>query len=224
MWRGRLSYTAAQHSIESSGSAEDLLITTWRASSANVIEYLYSGARDFGGRCRKLCYTPFKAAAHTLHLTDCNSPSAFRTDTEISRTGPMKRERELQAWQPEAHADGAVNGNGVPASALGSPPRRGGGVDDLTFGSDAAGGPWDQFAANQRLFGVTTQFDEDAYTTKLDRSGKDFKDKEKRAERIAAEIMNVRFLWCSGFLPLVNFVLLKISVDLPLLVDIFCRW
>lgn len=135
-----------------------------------------------------------KPAAHpcTVLSAHYNSPPAFRTDTEISRTGPMKRERELQAWQPEAHADGVSNGNGVPAGTLGSPGRRGGGVDDLTFGVDAAGDKWDQFAANERLFGVTTQFNEDAYTTKLDRSGKDFKDKEKRAERIAAEIMNVR--------------------------------
>lgn len=44
---------------------------------------------------------------------------------------------------------------------------------------------------NEEMFGITTRFDENVYTTKLDRTGKDFKEKEKRAERIAAEITGV---------------------------------
>ncbi len=64
--------------------------------------------------------------------------------------------------------------------------------DDLTFGPNAGtGGTWDQFATNEKLFGVTTSFNEDEYTTKLDRSAKDFKEREKRAEKIAAEITGV---------------------------------
>lgn len=78
------------------------------------------------------------------------------------------------------------NGNG-PANANGA--HR---VDDLTFGPGAAGaGQWDQFAANEILFGVRTHFNEDEYTTKIDRTAKDFKDRERRAAKIAAEIEGV---------------------------------
>ena len=62
--------------------------------------------------------------------------------------------------------------------------------DDVTFGANS-GGTWDQFAANEEKFGITTRFDENVYTTKLDRSGKDFKERERKAERIAAEITGV---------------------------------
>lgn len=34
-------------------------------------------------------------------------------------------------------------------------------------------------------------FDEDLYTTKLDRNAPDFKEKEKRAQQLANEIMSV---------------------------------
>lgn len=105
--------------------------------------------------------------------------TAFRTDTEISRTLQQKRERELQAWQPDGSES---NTNNLKVGM-----QRG---DDVTFGP-GTGGSWDQFATNERLFGVTTRFDEELYTTKLDRSGKDYKEREKRAERIAAEITGV---------------------------------
>ena len=59
-------------------------------------------------------------------------------------------------------------------------------------------GPWDQFAANEKLFGVKTQFDESLYTTKLDRSAADFKEREREAQRIANEIIGVRSpLYCT---------------------------
>ena len=41
---------------------------------------------------------------------------------------------------------------------------------------------------------------EEAYTTKLDRSAPDFKEKEKKAQQIANEIMsvcNIPFVWYS---------------------------
>lgn len=50
---------------------------------------------------------------------------------------------------------------------------------------------WDQFAANESMFGVTTQFDEDVYTTKIDRSAPDFKERERKAQRLANEINGV---------------------------------
>lgn len=66
----------------------------------------------------------------------------------------------------------------------------------MTFGPGSAQGnnSWDQFAVNEKLFGVKAGFDEDAYTTKLDRSAPGFKEREKKAQALANEIMGVSFL------------------------------
>ena len=64
-------------------------------------------------------------------------------------------------------------------------------MDELTFGTGAAGGSWDQFAANEKLFGVKAGFDEELYTTKLNRDAPDYKEKERKAQQIANEILNV---------------------------------
>ena len=70
----------------------------------------------------------------------------------------------------------------------------------MTFGAGASQGSntWDQFAANEKLFGVKAGFDEEAYTTKLDRTAPDYKEKEKRALALANEIMAVRNLCISS--------------------------
>lgn len=47
---------------------------------------------------------------------------------------------------------------------------------------------WDQFKANERLFGLKPTFDEDIYTMKLDRSSAHYKKYAKEAEMIAREI------------------------------------
>ncbi len=52
---------------------------------------------------------------------------------------------------------------------------------------DESIGAWDQFAANQEKFGVKTSFDENLYTTKLEKDKID-QAKIKHAERIAREI------------------------------------
>ncbi|KAF8896389.1 hypothetical protein BD779DRAFT_1495640 [Infundibulicybe gibba] len=101
---------------------------------------------------------------------------SFRTDADISQKKGAGRERELQAWQPTA--DPAVAAAAAPA----------GQGDDLTFGPGSNNMSWDQFDANEKLFGVKTNFDENLYTTKLDRSAPDFKERERKAQRIANEI------------------------------------
>ncbi|KAF8526328.1 hypothetical protein BU17DRAFT_83163 [Hysterangium stoloniferum] len=103
---------------------------------------------------------------------------SFRTDADIGATVSVRLERELQAWQP----DGAVPVAPATASARG---------DEATFGlgSNVPNG-WDQFAVNENLFGVKTSYDEEVYTTKLDRAAPDFKEREKKAQALANEIMN----------------------------------
>lgn len=46
---------------------------------------------------------------------------------------------------------------------------------------------WDQFETNEMLFGVKSTFNEELYTTKLER-GPQMKELEKEASRIAREI------------------------------------
>ncbi|EPQ54097.1 hypothetical protein GLOTRDRAFT_111543 [Gloeophyllum trabeum ATCC 11539] len=102
----------------------------------------------------------------------------FKTDTDISQKAAPRRERELQAWADSPLPPGGLNAHLT-------------NTDDLTFGPGASstGLKWDQFTVNETLFGVKTDFDENLYTTKLDRSRPDFKEREREAQRIANEIM-----------------------------------
>ena len=106
-----------------------------------------------------------------------NNSLAFRTDADISHNKGVGRERDLQAWV-------ASEDTITPAGNLVG--------DDDTFGPGTNGNTsWDQFSANETLFGVKASFDEDVYTTKLDRSAPDFKERERKAQRIANEIIGV---------------------------------
>lgn len=67
----------------------------------------------------------------------------------------------------------------------------GAGRDSETFGAAAGTPSWDQFETNARLFGTKTNYQEEIYTTKLNKGGADFKKREKEAERLAGEIMGV---------------------------------
>lgn len=111
-----------------------------------------------------------------------NGRDSFRTDVDISATGAQNgpRERELQPWQqPEGTTDVAAS-----LAALQG--------DEATFGPPGAysGVPWDQFEVNERLYGVKTNFDEDIYTTKLDPNAPGFKERERKAQQIANEILS----------------------------------
>jgi len=91
--------------------------------------------------------------------------TSFRTDTEIAGRDPyMPRERELQRW--DAGADSSI---------------------DMSL-EDSGDAGWDQFAANQRLYGVESTYDEDIYTTAIDRDDPGYKRREAEAARIAREI------------------------------------
>ncbi|RVW52047.1 Polyadenylate-binding protein-interacting protein 4 [Vitis vinifera] len=60
-----------------------------------------------------------------------------------------------------------------------------GGIGDWVNGNGSRG--WDQFEINKKLFGVNSTFDEEIYTTKLDR-GPQTRELEKEALRLAREI------------------------------------
>lgn len=91
--------------------------------------------------------------------------SSFRTDTEISGRGAGVRERELQRWS---------GGDGDS-------------LEDMALESGGTSG-WDQFAANEQMYGVQSTYNEDYYTTSIDRSNPNFAQREARARKIASEI------------------------------------
>ncbi len=101
-----------------------------------------------------------------------NAMIAFKTDTDISGKLDIK-ERELHKWAPAAEDEN--NALGLLEGDLES----------------SGGGSWDQFAANEKLFGLKTDFDEEIYTTPLNRSAPGYKDREKRAIKMANEIQKV---------------------------------
>lgn len=94
----------------------------------------------------------------------------FRTDTQISNSGETFDQRSLQKWVGDADTDMSLESTGGSSG-------------------NALGG-WDQFAANEAKFGVKSNYEETMYTTKLDKSGKDYKDRERKADQLAKEIMS----------------------------------
>ncbi|KAG0981807.1 hypothetical protein G6F29_006789 [Rhizopus arrhizus] len=123
----------------------------------------------------------------SINFTESASDrNSFKTDTDI--TGKLEvKERELHKWAPseEDNALGLLDGD----------------LESSSPGETA----WDQFAVNEKLFGLKTDFNEEIYTTRLDRSAPGFKDREKRAIKVANEIQkvsttNVHMLEERGFL------------------------
>lgn len=92
------------------------------------------------------------------------SRADFRTDTAISNKR-FGNERTLQPWIPDA--------------------------DDNFDGSldhSAKSGAWDQFAENERRFGIKSNYDESFYTTSIDKSHPQYRERMAAAEKKAREI------------------------------------
>lgn len=103
--------------------------------------------------------------------TPAPAQNAWKTDTDISGRGQIK-ERVLQAWQPSPDDEGfSIEDDLSTATKTGTTTKK-----------------WDQFAANEKLFGVKSQWDEDMYTHKLDTTRPDFARRQAEAERLAREI------------------------------------
>lgn len=94
--------------------------------------------------------------------------SSFRTDSAISG-GRNQGERTLQKWVPDAPEDfdGSLESSRMRTSG---------------------GAVWDQFAENEKRFGLTTDYDENIYTTAIDKSHPQYKQRLAEADRKAREI------------------------------------
>jgi len=100
-----------------------------------------------------------------IQFADLLGSSRFRTDADISR-GFAGRERDLQRW--EAGPDANVGLSLEPTNGQSS--------------------SWDQFEVNERLYGLKTNYDENMYTTAIDKSHPDYHKRAIAADRIAREI------------------------------------
>ena len=98
-----------------------------------------------------------------MKLTFSGAASSFRTDTDIS-SGWQARERTLQKWEP---ADSGTE-------------------FDLSTENGHVG--WDQFAAHKKMTGLESTYDENNYTTPLNRSRPGFDEAARRADQLAREI------------------------------------
>lgn len=112
------------------------------------------------------------SASNTSAINNNNSPlpsSKFKTDTDISGKDGLIRERDLQRWHDDSDSSATFT------------------LEESVSGVTQ---PWDQFAANERKFGVQSTYDEHYYTTTINRSAPDFEERERRAAQIANEIEN----------------------------------
>ncbi|VVB00266.1 unnamed protein product [Arabis nemorensis] len=94
-------------------------------------------------------------------------PLELLTDSSISQSYHVDLERELKPWVPDDDLPDCSDLENV----FDDPWKRG----------------WNQFEVNKTLFGVTSTFDEELYTTKLER-GPRTRELEEHALRIAREI------------------------------------
>lgn len=101
---------------------------------------------------------------------------SFQTDTDISSGGINVRDDFVMAGNAWTSAGAESEGNGR-AGLFGTK------IGDLS----GKIGQWDQFQANEKKFGVKASFDENLYTTSLDKNTVD-KKKQEEAERLAREI------------------------------------
>ena len=127
----------------------------------------------------RIHWTYTSSSTLALIVSRFNRQAACSEQTRTSPTGKwLRASASFEPWVPDGPADGTLGLGGTSSRK-----------DEETFGSSAAG--WDQFATNAKLFGAKTDYDEDLYTTKLNRSAANFKQREAEAERLAKEILNV---------------------------------
>ena len=101
------------------------------------------------------------------HMT-AREQRGFMTDGDISGKTEIAG-RDLVAWRPPENGADSFNS-----------------FQDL---ESSTTGKWNQFSANKKLFGVKSTFQEEFYTTPLDKSSNEYLSKAGEADRIAREIM-----------------------------------
>jgi len=96
--------------------------------------------------------------------TQNGNRSSFQTDSAISKDR-FGGERMLQRWVPDSN-------DGI----------------DGSLEKSTNKGTWDQFAENERLFGLKTDYDENIYTTAINKNHPQYRERIAAAEKKAREI------------------------------------
>lgn len=96
-------------------------------------------------------------------LSLAGASAAFKTDADISNSGGV-RERNLKRWEPSTSS-----------------------TVDLSL-EENGNSNWDQFEANERLYGIKSNYDEKFYTTTIDKSNPLYRQRAVAAEKLAREI------------------------------------
>lgn len=96
----------------------------------------------------------------------------FRTDVDISSDVKVQQRRDIEKWVPET--DTGIS------------------LESLTV-EDGASKNWDQFQTNEEKFGIKSEFDENLYTTKIDKSDPKYQQYVEEADRLAREIEGESF-------------------------------
>lgn len=99
---------------------------------------------------------------------DTGNTGGFRTDGAISGS-KNQGERPLQRWISDnpAGTDGSLESAAIKTKG---------------------GAGWDQFAENERRFGISTDYDENIYTTTIDKSHPTYQQRLAEADKKAREI------------------------------------
>lgn len=102
-----------------------------------------------------------------------SSSAGFKTDSGISAKGSVQisNNRELERWQVEPND--SANYSLLISS---------------TNSNSSINEKWNQFQANQKLFGIQTSFDETQYTTVINKDDPEYEKRRQQAENIAREI------------------------------------
>lgn len=150
---------ASEGSHEYSGSGENYVM------SFDIVDVADLSVKDVSfekvqNRSQNGTISPFNN--NSFYLFWAGTSSSFRTDVDISGNLAI-RERNLQKWEPSEDAG-------------------------LEMSLDDSKGGWDQFEANERLYGVKSDYDENIYTTTIDRTNPLYRQRLAQAEKIAREI------------------------------------
>ncbi|ODV97306.1 hypothetical protein PACTADRAFT_49039 [Pachysolen tannophilus NRRL Y-2460] len=152
--------------LASAAVESPVAVTGTTGTTASIGSINSSTGTDTSGN-----FSPSSTNAATSNLPSAKHSKSFRTDSDISSDNAIIRERELLKWVPEEDSSSTTFG----------------GLEDETL-KNSNSSSWDQFAVNEKKFGITSSFDEELYTTKISKDSPEYQQRLKIAEKIAKEI------------------------------------
>lgn len=100
----------------------------------------------------------------------------FRTDQDIGLKNNNTPRQEMEKWVPDSNLNVSLEQLSL--------------TDDT---KDNNGKSWDQFETNEQKFGVKSEFNEELYTTKINRNDPNYQKNLEKATKLAAEIESQSF-------------------------------